>query len=302
MQNARLDESQAGIKIARRNSNNLRYAHDTTIMAEIKGKLKRFLMRWKESEKASLKLNIQKTKIMTSGPITSWQIEGEKVKAVKNFIFLSSKITMEGDCSHEFKRCLLHGRKNMTNIDSRLKSRDITLPIKVCLVKAVVFTVVMYGCELVHIEGWTSRNWCFHILLLEKTFEISWTARKSNQSTMKETNCMFIGKIVANIEASLLWSSDLKNWLIRKDPDAGKDWRQKQKRMVEDEMDFCPRDLLTRILGVGCHFLFQVIFPTQGLNPHPLGLLYFWWILYPLSHPASPNLSILVHKELSYSF
>ena len=150
--------------------------------------------------------------------------------------------------------------------------------------------------------GWTSRNWCFHILVLEKTFEISWTARRSNQSTLKETNCVLIGRTVADIEASLLWSPDLRNWLIRKDHDAGKDWRQKQKRVVEDELDFCPWGFADKDTGVDWHFLSQVIFPTQGLNPHPLGLLYFWWIFYLLSHPASPNLSILVHKELSYSF
>ena len=118
----------------------------------------------------------------------------------------------------------------------------------------------------------------------------------------KGNQYVFIGRIAADIEASLLWSSDSKNCLIRKDPDAGKDWRQKQKRMVEDEMNFCPWDFADKDTGVGWHFLFQVIFPTQGLNPHTLGLLHFWWILYLLSHPASQNLSILVHKELSYSF
>ena len=140
MRNAGLDESQAGIKIAGRNINNLRYADDTILMAESEEELKSLLMRVKEeSEKAGLKLNIKKTKIMASGPITSWEIKGEKVEAVTDFIFLGSKITADGDCSHEIKRRILLGRKVMTNLDSILKSRDITLPTKVHLVKAMVF-------------------------------------------------------------------------------------------------------------------------------------------------------------------
>ena len=148
MQNAGLDEAQAGIKIAGRNINNLRYVDDTTLMAESEEELKGFLMKAKEeSEKIGLKLNIQKTKIMASGPIPSWQIGGETMETVRDFIFLGSKITADGDCSHEIKRCLLLGRKAMTNLDSMLKSRGITLPTKVHLVKAMVFPVVMYGCE-----------------------------------------------------------------------------------------------------------------------------------------------------------
>ena len=147
MQNARLDEAQAGIKIAGRNINNLRYADDTTLMAESKEELKSLLMKVKEeSEKAGLKLNIQKIKIMVSGPITSWQIDGETVETVTDY-FGGSKITLDGDCSHEIKRCLHLGRKVMTNLDSILKSRDITLPTKVHLVTAMVFPVVRYGCE-----------------------------------------------------------------------------------------------------------------------------------------------------------
>ena len=147
MRDAGLEEAQAGIKIARRNINNLRYADDTTLMAESK-ELKNLLMEVKEeSEKAGLKFNIQKTKIMASGLITSWQIGGKKLEAVTNSIFLGSKVIADGDCSHEIKRHLLLGRKAMTNLDSILKSRDITLQTKVCLVKAVVFPVVMYGCE-----------------------------------------------------------------------------------------------------------------------------------------------------------
>ena len=148
MRNSGLEEAQAGIKIARRNTNNLRYADDTTLMAENEKKLKSLLMKVKEeSEKVGLKLNIQKTKIMTSGPITSWQIIGETVETVSDFIFLGSKIATDGDCSHEIKRRLLLGRKVMTNLDSIFKSRDITLPTKVHLVKTMVFPVVMYGCE-----------------------------------------------------------------------------------------------------------------------------------------------------------
>ena len=151
MRNAGVEEAQAGIKIARININNLRYADDTTLMAESKEELKSLLMKVKEeSEKVGLKLNIQKTKIMVSGPITSWRIDGE---TVSDFIFLGSKITVDGDCSHEIKRHLLLERKAMTNLDSILKSRDITLSTKVCLVKATVFPVVMYGCE-----SWTIKK------------------------------------------------------------------------------------------------------------------------------------------------
>ena len=154
MRNAWLDEAQAGIKISGRNINNLRYADDITLMAESEDKLKSLLMKVKEqSEKFGLKLNIQKTKIMASGPISSQQIDGETVKTVTKFIFLGSNITADGDRSHEIERCLLLGRKVITNLDSLLKSRDITLPTKVCIVKAMVFPVVMYGCE-----NWTIKS------------------------------------------------------------------------------------------------------------------------------------------------
>ena len=154
MRNAGLDEAQAGIKIARRNINNLRYADDTTLMAESTEELKSFLMKVKEkSEKLGLKLNIQKTKIMASSPITSWQIDGETMETVTDFIFGVSKITADGDCSHEIKRCLLLGRKAMTNLDSILKNRDVTLPTKFHLVQAMVFPAVMYGCE-----SWTIKK------------------------------------------------------------------------------------------------------------------------------------------------
>ena len=154
MRNAGLEEAQAGIKIAGRNINNLRYADDTTLMAESEEELKSLLMKVKvESEKAGLKLNIQKTKIMASGPITSWQVDGETVETVTDFILGGSKITADGDCSHENKICLLLGRKVMTNLDSILKSRDITLPTKVCLVEVMDFPVVMYGSE-----NWTVKK------------------------------------------------------------------------------------------------------------------------------------------------
>ena len=163
MQNAGLDEAQAGIKITGRNINNLRYADDTTLMAESEEDLKSLLMKVRdESEKVGLKLNIQKTKIMASGPITSWWIDGETMETVRDFIFLGSKITADGDCSHEIKWRLLLGRKSMTNLDSILKSRDITLPTKSCLVKAMVFPVVMVGCE-----SWTvmkAEHWILMLL------------------------------------------------------------------------------------------------------------------------------------------
>ena len=183
----RLNEVQAGIKIAGRNINNLRYTDEATFLAESKEKLKSVLMKVKEeSEKVDLKLNIQKTQIMASSPITSCQIDGETWKHWKT-IFWGSQITAYGDCSHEIKRHLLLGRKSMTNLDSILKSRDITLPTKIHLIKAVAFSVVMYGCE-----SWTIKKaecqridafevWCWRILL-----RVPWTARRSNQSILKE--------------------------------------------------------------------------------------------------------------------
>ena len=188
MRNAGLEEAPAGIKIARRNINNLRYAVDTTLMAENEEGLKSLLMKVKEeSEKVGLKLNIQKTKIMAFGPITAWQIDGETVETVSDFIFGGSNITADGDCSHEIKRHLLFGRKVMTNLDSIFKSRDITLPTKVHLVKAVVFPVVMYGCESWTIKKAEHRRidafelWCWRNPLI-----IPWTTRRSNQTILKE--------------------------------------------------------------------------------------------------------------------
>ena len=188
MRNTGLEEAQAAIKIAGRNINNLRYADDTNLMAESEEELKSLLMKVKEeSEKVDLKLNTQNTKIMASSPITSWQIDGETVETVADFIFLGSKITADGDCSHEIKRCLLIGRKVMTNLDNILKSTDITLPTKVRLVKAMFLPVVMYGCEswtIKKVEHWridTLELWCWRRLL-----RVPWTARRSKQSILKE--------------------------------------------------------------------------------------------------------------------
>ena len=188
MRNAGLEEAQAGIKTVGRNINNLRYADDTTLTAESEEELKSLLMKVKEeSEKVGLKLNIQKTKIMASGPITSWEIDGETVETVADFIFLGAKITADDDCSNEIKRCLLLGRKVMTNLDSILKSTDINFSSNVCLVKAMVFPVVMYGCE-----SWTikkaecQRTYAFELWCWRKLLRVPWTVRRSNQSILKE--------------------------------------------------------------------------------------------------------------------
>ena len=213
MRNAGLEEVQAGIKIGGRNINNLRYADDTTLMAESKDKLKSLLMKLKEeSEKFGLKLNIQKTKILASGPITSWQIDGEIMETLRDFIFLGSRITADGDYSHEIKRRLLLGRKVMTNLDSIFKSRDIILPTKVRLVKAMVFPLVMYECE-----SWTLKKaecrridafklWCWRrresLLDCKKIQPVN---PKGNQSWI------FIGMTDTEVETPILWPPDVKN-------------------------------------------------------------------------------------------
>ena len=214
MRNTGLEEAQAGIKIARRNINNLSYADGTTLMAESKKELRSLLLKVKEeSEKVGLKLNIQKTKVMASSPITSWQIDGETMETVSDFIFLGgSKITADGDCSHEIKRCLLYERKVMTNLDSILKSRDITLPAKVHLVKVTVFPGVMYGCE-----SWTIKKtehqridafelWCWRSLGSPLDCkEIQPVHSKGDQSWV------FIGRNDAKAETPILWPPDAKS-------------------------------------------------------------------------------------------
>ena len=211
MRNAGLEETQAGIKIAGRNINNLRYVDDTTLMTENEEELKSLLMKVKEeSEKVGLKLNIQKTKIMASGPITSWEIDEE---TVSDFILGGSKITADGDCSHEIKRCILLGRKFMTNQDSIFKSRDITLPTKVCLVKAMVFLVVMYGCESWAVKKAESQRidafelWCWRRPLI-----VPWTARRSNQSILKEISpgCS-VERLMLKLKLQYLGLPDEKN-------------------------------------------------------------------------------------------
>ena len=223
-------------------------ADDTTLLAESKEDLKSLLMKVKEeSEKVGLKFNIQKTKIMASGPITSWQIDGQ---TVTDFILEGSKITADGDCSHEIKRCLLLGRKVMTNLDSILKNTNITLPTKVHLVKAMIFPVVMYGCE-----SWTIKKaefWridAFELWCWKRLVRVPWRARRSNQSILRKsvlnihwkgihTEGMLSRKTYRVPLSSwpILWPPDAKNWLIGKDPDAGKDWRQEEKGTTEDEI------------------------------------------------------------------
>ena len=214
MRNAGLEEAQAGIKISRRNMNNLRYADDTTLMAESEEELKSLLMKVKEeSEKVGLKLNIQETKIMAYGPITPWEIDGERVETVSDFLFGSSKITADGDCSHEIKRRLLLGRKVMNNPNSIFKSRDITLPTKVHLVKAMAFPVVIYGCE-----SWTVKRaehqridafevWCWRRLL-----RVPRTTRRSNQSILKEISPgISLGGMMLKLKLQVLWPPHVKS-------------------------------------------------------------------------------------------
>ena len=189
-----------------------------------------------DSEKAGLKLNIQKTKIIASVPITSWQIGGETMEAVTNFIFLDSKITADGDCSHGIKRCLLLGRKAMTYLDRIWKGRDITLSTKVHIVNAMVFPVVMYGCErwTSHKEGWAPKNWCFWTMV--KTLETPLDYMEIKPVNPKGNQSWVFIRTDAETEAPILWRRDAKSWLTRKDPDARKYWKQEEKGTAEDEM------------------------------------------------------------------
>ena len=238
MRNVELDEAQAGLKLARRNINTFRYADDTTLMVESEEELKILLMKVKEdSEKVGLRLNIQKTKIMASGPITSWEIDGQTVETMTDFILGGSKITADGDWSHEIKRHLLLGRKVMTILDSILKSRDITLPTKVHLVKTMVSPVVMYGSE-----SWTVKKaerwridafelWCWRRLL-----RVPWTARRSNQSILKEISpgCSLEGLM---LKLKLQYFGHLMGRVDSLEKtDIGRDWGQEEKGTTEDEM------------------------------------------------------------------
>ena len=207
--NAGLEETQSGIKIAGRNINNLKYADDTTLMVESEEELKNLLMKVKEeSEKVGLKLNVHKTKVMAPGPISSWEINGETVETVSGFIFLGSKITAVGDCSHEIKRCLLLGRKVMTNLDSILKSKDTTLPTNIHLVKAMVFPVVMYGCESWNVKK-PERRWidAFELWCWRRLLRVPWTARRSNQSILREISPGML-KLKLQYFGLLMWRVD----------------------------------------------------------------------------------------------
>ena len=228
MRNAGLDEAQAGIKIAGRNINNLRYADNTTLMAESEKELNSLLMKVKEeTEKVGLKLNIQKTKIMASGPITSWQIDGETVETVADFILAGSKITADGDCSHEMKRHLLLGRKVMTNLDSILRNRDITLPTKVLSSQSYAFSSShVWMWELDYKESWAPKNWCFWTVVLEKTLESLLDCKGIQPVHPRgDQSWTFTGRTDVEAKTTILWPPDEKNWLIWQVPDAGKDWR-----------------------------------------------------------------------------
>ena len=191
-----------------------------------------------ESEKAGLKLNLQQTKIMASSPTTSWQIDRKTMETVTDFIFLGSKITVDGDCSHEVKKHLLHGRKAMTNLDSILKSRDVTLPTKVYIVKAMVFfSSHVWMWELVHKGSWAPKKWCFQTVVLEKTLESPLDSKEIKPVNSKgHQPWIFIRRTDAEAETPILRPFDVKSWLTGKDPDAGEDWRREEKGMTEDEM------------------------------------------------------------------
>ena len=208
-------------------------------MAESEEELKSLLIKVKdESKKVGLKLNIQKPKIMASSPITSWQIDGETVETVADFILGGSKISADGYHSHEIKRHLLLGREVMTNLDSIIKSRDITLSTMVHLVKAMVFPVVMYGCEswTVKKESWAPKNWCFWTVALEKTLESPLDCKEIQSLHPKgDQSWVFIARTDVEAETSILWPPDAKSWVIWKDTDAGEDWKW-EKGMLEDEM------------------------------------------------------------------
>ena len=237
MRNAGLEEAQAGIKIAGRNINNLRYADDTTLMEESLEELKSLLMKMKEeSETVGLKLNIQKTNIMAFSPITSWQIDEETMETVTEFIFLGSKITADGDCSHEIKRCLLLGRKAMTNLDSILKQRHYFANKGPSSQGYGFSSSDVWMWELDYKESWASKNWCFWTVMLKKTLESPLDCKKIQPVHPKgDWSWVFIGRTNVEAKAPILWPPVGKSWLIGKDPDSGKDWRWK-KGTTEYEM------------------------------------------------------------------
>ena len=239
MWNARLDEAQCGIKTAKRNINNLRYADDITLKAESEEEQKRLLMKVKEeSEKAGLKLNIQKTKIMASSPIASWQIDGENLETVIDFIFLGYKITVDSYCSHKIKKRLLFGRKVMTNLVRVLKKLSHHFGDKGLSSQSYGFSSShVQTWELDNKEGWALKNWCFYTTVLEKTLESPLDCKEIKSANPKENqHWIFIGRTDAEAEAPILWPPDMKSRLIGKKPDAGKDWGQEEKRAIEDEM------------------------------------------------------------------
>ena len=238
MWNARLDEAQAGIKISGRNINNFRYADDTTLMGESEEELKSLLMKVKEeSEKPGLKLNIRKTKIMASSPITSWEIDWETTETVRDFIFGGSKITTDGDCSHEIKRHFAPWKKSYEQSRQCIKKQIHYFANKGPSSQSYGFSSGhVWMWELDYKESWALRNWCFWTVVLEKTLESPWTARRSNQSILKEISPEVIWRTDVEAGTPILYPPESKNWLIWTDPDAGKDWRWEEKGTIEDEV------------------------------------------------------------------
>ena len=238
MRNSGLEEAQAEIKIAGRNINNLGYADDTILMAESVEELKSLLMKVKEEcEKAGLKLNTQKMKSVASGPITSWQIDGETMETVTDFIFLGSEITADNDWSHEIKRCLLLGRKAMTNLNNILKSKDHFIDNGLYSQSYGFSSSHVWMWKVDHKEGWAPKNWWFQIMVLEKTLQSPLDCMEIKPVNSKgDQPWTFIGRTDAEAETLILWPPDVKSQLTGKDPDAGKDWSQKEKGAEEDEM------------------------------------------------------------------